>query len=308
MSRLHQAVDDYLTIRRAMGFKLALAGRLLPQFVDHLSEVGATSVTVEHALAWARMPADSTIGWWAQRLSVVRGFATWLAVSDPATEVPPRDLLPGRARRATPYLYSREDITALLAAAGCLRPKLRAATYQTLISLLVVTGMRIGEAIALDRDDLDIRCGLLLVRSGKFDKDRLLPLHATTVEALHDHLRLRDQLYPGPDTPAMLINTRGRRLGYGTVQDTFRQLTQQAGLTPRPSGCRPRLHDLRHSFVVAGLLDAYRAGDDVQLTLPVLSTYLGHVDPVHTYWYLSAAPELLALAGQRLDEHLGGRP
>lgn len=307
MSRLDQAVDDYLTVRRAMGFKLALAGRLLPQFVDHLDQAGATSITVEHALAWARLPISSTVGWWAQRLSVVRGFATWLAATDPATEIPPRDLLPGRARRATPYLYSHEDIAALLAAASVLRPKLRAATYQTLISLLSVTGMRIGEAIALDRADLDTRHGVLLVRLGKFGKTRQLPLHHSSVAALQDHLRMRDWLLPDVDTPALLINTRGRRLGYGVVGQTFRQLTQQAGLTPRSPSCRPRLHDLRHSFAVDTVLDSYRAGTDLHQMLPRLSTYLGHADPVHTYWYLSAAPELLALAGQRLEDHLGGR-
>ena len=306
MSRLAQAVDDYLTVRRAMGFKLALAGRLLPQFVDYLDQAGATSITVEHALAWARLPINSTVGWWAQRLSVVRGFATWLAATDPATEIPPRDLLLGRARRATPYLYSPEDIAALLAAASVLRPKLRAATYQTLICLLSVTGMRIGEAIALDRADLDTRHGVLLVRLGKFGKTRQLPLHHSCVAALQDHLRMRDRLLPDADTPALLINTRGARLGYGVVGHTFRQLTQQAGLAPRSPSCRPRLHDFRHSFAVDTVLDSYRAGTNMQVMLPRLSTYLGHADPTHTYWYLSAAPELLALAGQRLEDHLGG--
>ncbi len=307
MSRLDQAVDDYLTVRRAMGFKLALAGRLLPQFVDYLNQAGATSITVEHALAWARLPINSTVGWWAQRLSVVRGFATWLAATDPATEIPPRDLLPGRARRATPYLYSPEDIAALLAAASLLRPKLRAATYQTLISLLSVTGMRIGEAIALDRADLDVRHGVLLVRLGKFGKTRQLPLHHSSVAALQDHLRMRDRLRPDADSPALLINTRGVRLAYGVVGHTFRQITQQAGLTPRTPSCRPRLHDLRHSFAVDTILDSYRAGTDMHQMLPRLSTYLGHANPDHTYWYLSAAPELLALAGQRLEDHLEGR-
>lgn len=306
MTPLRQCVDDYLATRRAMGYTLERAGRLLPQFVDYLDEAGATTVTVEHAVAWATLPAGDKRAWWAERLSIVRGFASWLAAFDPATEIPPSDLLPRASGRTTPYVCSQREIEALLAAAGNIPTPLRAATYRTLIGLLAVTGMRVGEAIGLDRVDFDSDLGVLQVRSGKFAKSRLLPLHDTTIEALHDYLKLRDRLCRDVRTPALLVSTVGTRLHYCNVTKTFRQLATQAGLTPRSPSCRPRLHSLRHSFAVHSFLDSYRAGADMQAMLPLLSTYLGHVDPANTYWYLSAAPELLALAGQRLEDHLGG--
>ena len=244
------------------------------------------------------------MSWWAHRLSVVRGFATYLHTIDPATRVPPRDLLPARRRRATPYLYSDDEINALIAAAGKLRFPLRVATYQTLIGLLAVTGLRVGEA---DRGDIDFEHGLLIVRNSKFGKSREVPLHPTTVEALRGYLRRRDRLHPAPSTPAVFISIAGSRLLYCNVNWTFLQLVRAAGLEPRSASCRPRLHDLRHSFAVRSLLDCYRAGGEAAARLPLLSTYLGHVDPGTTYWYLSAAPELLGLAGQRLERSLGGR-
>ncbi len=307
MSALHQAVEDYLEIRRALGYKLEHHEKLLVQFVDYLNEIPITTVTVDHAMAWATLPTGSTTLWWQTRLSIVRGFAVWLAAIDPATEIPPTDLLPCPRQRAIPYLYSDDDITALLAATGAIRSVLRGATYRTLIGLLTVTGLRIGEAISVDRDDLDLRNGLLVVRSGKFGKSRELPLHETTVEALADYMRLRDRHQPDPATEALFISTVGTRLCYRNVSRTFRQLTQQAGLTPHSASHLPRLHDLRHSFAVNTIIDGYRTGADVHARLALLSTYLGHVDPANTYWYLSAAPELLALASERLEDYLGGR-
>lgn len=307
MIPLRQALDDYLTMRRGLGFKLDRAAKLLAQFLCHLEEDGADTVTVELALAWARLPADADRSWWSYRLSVVRGFAAYLKTLDPTTEVPAAELLPWRRRRATPYLYTDAEITALIAAAGTLRFPLRVATYRTLIGLLAVTGMRIGEAIRLDRGDLDFEHELLVVRDSKFGKSRALPLHPTTVRALLGYLQQRDRLQPPPSTPALLISPAGTRLLYSNVHSTFRQLRRHAGLRPRSASCRPRIHDLRHTFAVRTLLDAYRTDADVQARLPLLSTYLGHVDPGATYWYLSAAPELLALAGQRLERHLEGR-
>lgn len=307
MSPLRQQLDDYLTMRRALGYKLERAGTLLAQFVAYLDEAGADTVTVEYALAWARLPAGGDASWWSYRLSVVRGFAAYLHTLDPASEVPAPDLLPWRPRRATPYLYTDAEITALIAAAGRLRSPLRAATFQTLIGLLAVTGLRIGEAIRLDRCDIDLEHGLLVVRDGKFGKSRELPLHATTVRALRAYLRRRQRLQPQPETAAVFVSTAGTRLLYRNVQGTFAELARRASLEPRSARCRPRLHDLRHTFAVRTVLDSYQAGLDAQARLPLLSTYLGHVDPGATYWYLSAAPELLALAGERLEQHLGGR-
>ncbi|MDP9294083.1 MAG: tyrosine-type recombinase/integrase [Actinomycetota bacterium] len=306
MSPLRQALADYLRLRRALGYKLERAGKLLPQFLDYLEQIGADSVTTELALAWATLPARGRRRWWAFRLSMVRGFAAYLQTLDPATEVPPSDLLAGRPPRATPYLYADEEIAALIAAAGVLRSSLRVATYRTLIGLLAATGMRVGEAIRLDRGDLDLKHELLVVRDSKFGKSRELPLHPSTIRALRDYLRLRDRHQPPPSTAALFISPAGTRLIYCNVHATFRELRRRAGLQPRSASCRPRIHDLRHTFAIRTLLDAYRDDGDVQPRLSLLSTYLGHVHPNSTYWYLSAAPELLGLAGQRLERHLGG--
>lgn len=308
-SALEQALTDYLALRRAMGFRLDRAQKLLTQFVHWLDDQGIDTITIAGAVDWATLPADAAPWWWQLRLSAVRGFATYLHARDPQIEIPPPGLLAGRSRRATPYLYSPADVTALLTAAGNLPRPLGAATYQALIGLLAVTGMRIGEAIGLDRDDLDAdHDGVLTVRAGKFGKSRLLPLHPSTVTALRDYLRTRDRLLAQPTSPALLISTVGTRLRPNAVWRTFHRLVGQAGLTSRSASCRPRIHDLRHGFAVQTMLDAYARGDDVQALLPRLSTYLGHTDPKHTYWYLSAAPELLALAQHRLRTHRGGRP
>lgn len=307
MSPLEEALTNYLTIRRALGYKLARAGKLLAQFVTYLESIRAKTVTIKHALDWARLPADGSVYWWAYRLSVVRCFATYLHTLDPSTEVPPPDLLPVRGQRATPFLYSEKEVGRLVEACGFLRFPFRAKTYRTLIGLLAVTGLRVGEALLLDREDINFDQGLLLVRDGKFGKSRQLPLHATTLRALRSYLRTRDHLYPLTSTSALFISKSGKRLTYCTVHWTFRKLVRCAGLKPRSAVCRPRLHDLRHTFAVNTVLDAYRSGSDVQARLPRLSTYLGHVDPTSTYWYLSASPELLAMASSRLESHMAAR-
>jgi integrase len=307
VSPSRQALAGYLAVRRSLGYKLDRPEKLLAQFITYLEDAGAATVTTDHALAWATLPGGDP-SWHAYRLAVARGFATYLHTIDPAAEVPPAGLIPGRRHRATPYLYSGAEIAALITAAASLRFPLRAATYQTLIGLLAVTGMRVGEAIRLDRDDLDLASGVITVRQSKFGKTRLVPLHPTAVTALRSYLRQRDQMHRRPATPAVFISPAGTRLIYCNVHATWRLLTARAGLAPRSATCRPRIHDLRHSFAVASLLDAYAAGQDGQATLGLLATYLGHADPRHTYWYLSAAPELLALAGQRLENHLQERP
>jgi integrase len=298
---LREALSDYLAMRRALGYRLVRPEKLLNQFLDYLDTTGATTVTSQAALAWACLPAGGDINWWAQRLSVARGLASYLHTLDPATEIPATDLLPSRARRASPYLYSTADIAALLTAAQSLSAPLRRTTIATLIGLLAVTGMRVGEALALDRGDLDQKHRRLVVRHGKFSKSRELVLHDSTITALRDYLHERDRLHPAPSSPALLISTAGTRLLYCNVHWTFHRLVAQAGLDARSASCRPRIHDLRHSFAVAAMLDAYAAGQDGQVRLTLLSTYLGHVDPAGTYWYLSASPELLALAGGQLE-------
>jgi integrase/recombinase XerD len=307
MSPLRQALADYLRIRRALGYKLERAEKLLLQYLKYLDALGAETVTIANAVAWAMLPAAGKDGhWWAFRLSAVRGFARYLHALDDTHEVPPADVLPNRVHRAIPYLYSQGEILALMAATSALRFPLRQATYRTLIGLLAVTGMRVGEAIRLDRSDLDLHHTVLTVRGTKFGKSRELPVHASTVEALRAYLRLRDHLCPEPVTDAVLISPAGTRLLYCNVHSTFRELRRRTGLAARSAACRPRIHDVRHTFAVRTLLVWYRAGVEVQPRLPLLSTYLGHVHPKDTYWYLTAAPELLQLAADRLQHSEGG--
>jgi integrase/recombinase XerD len=305
MSPLRQALVDYLAVRRALGYKLKRPEKLLTQFLDYLENLGENHLSTKTALAWATLPTGGW-SWRHSRLSVVRGFAVHLRGIDPTTEVPPTDLLPRRSCHATPYLYSEGDVAAVMAAATILRKQHRVATYRMLIGLLVVTGMRVGEAIGLDHGDFDSMGGLLIVRNGKFGKSRELPLHPSTVDALCEYLHRPDRPHSAGGTPALLVSNAGTRLLYTEVQRTFSRLVRRAGLKPRSASCRPRLHDLRHSFAVRTILDGYREGGDPTVRLPLLSTYLGHVDPGNTYWYLSAAPELLALAADRLERHLGG--
>jgi integrase/recombinase XerD len=304
---LRQALADYLALRRALGFHLVSAGRLLEQFLDYLDDTGAATATTEHALAWAVQPAQASPHWWAIRLRAVRGFTSYLHGLDATVEVPPTGMIRCGPCGATPYLYSAAEIQALIQAAGALQPRLRAHTYQTLIGLLAVSGIRIGEAIALDDADFYSGRELLVIRHAKFNKQRLVPLHPTTVEALARYVRLRRKLLPRPPSPALFLSTRGTRLLHSNIGITFRRLLDQARIRRRSASCRPRIHDLRHSVAVGCVLDWYRDGTDVQAMLPRLSTYLGHVEPANTYWYLSAAPELMAVVGRRLDAHQGGR-
>ena len=303
---LRAALADYLRIRRALGYKLTKDERALRNFVAFLEASGAVRVTTELALDWATLPENAHPASLANRLTMVRQFASYLRTIDPATEVPPSRLLRAGNRRATPYIYTDSEIAALIDAAAMLRYPLLISTYRTLIGLLAVSGLRVGEAIRLDRDDIDSERGLLIVRNTKFGKTRLVPLHATTIEALDDYIRQRRRLYPCPQprAPAAFISAAGTRLIYNSVNVTFRKLARRAGLQPRSPTCRPRAHDLRHTMAVRTVLDAYHTGADPHARLSVLSTYLGHVNPSNTYWYLSAAPELLALAGERLQQHL----
>jgi integrase/recombinase XerD len=298
---LREALAEYLTLRRGLGFSLQQDERLLNQFVDWLSRHGRDELTVDDAIAWVRSPKVAGASWLRMRMRVVRGFAGYLHSIDPTHEVPPPGLVPGRVDRAVPYLYSTGEITALMTQASHLHSPLRRATITTLIGLLAVTGMRLGEVTGLDDTDFDPGHGLLTVRKAKLGKHRLLPLHPSTVAAINVYQQLRDQTFPHPVSTALLVSQAGTRLLNHDVGQTFARLARDAGLTPRSPRCRPRPHDLRHTFAVNTLLDWYRDGGDVAARLPLLSTWLGHVSPANTYWYLEAAPELLAQAAQRLD-------
>lgn len=304
MSELRQALEDYLAIRRALGYKLRRAGLLLADFVAFQETHQTDTITIDAALAWATLPPHGSPAWWAHRLSAVRTFARHLHAIDPSHQVPPPGLLPTRNPRATPYLYSEADIAALMTTARDLRSPLRAATFETLIGLLAVSGLRIGEALRLDRDDVDLIDGVLTIRLSKFGKSREVPIHPSTVDALATYARHRDQLCQ-PVDQAFFVSTTGRRLRYDTAHRGWLELVRRAGLLPRSATCRPRPHALRHSFAVRTLIGWYQHDVDVQANMPTLSTYLGHVHPGSTYWYLSAAPELLHLVADRLQP-LGG--
>jgi integrase len=306
MTALERHLHEYLAVRRALGYKLARAEKLLTQFLAWLDDRGESVITTELALAWVTLPPATDSNWHRYRLAVVRGFATHLHAVDPRHEVPPADLLIWRKRRAVPYLYTDAEVRALMDAASIIPTPHRAATLRTLIGLLAITGMRVGEAIRLDRTDIDSHHGLLVIRDTKFGKSRELAVDPSTIAALQRYLRRRDRPVPVEPTAALFTSATGTRLRYCNVHLAFKQIVRHAGLRPRSAACRPRPHDLRHTFAVNVILDAYRSGGDVQARLPLLSTYLGHVHPKDTYWYLQAAPELLAIAGQRLERHLRG--
>ena len=302
MSSLRDALADYLRIRRRLGFAMPADGRLLEGFVEFLERAGAQRVTTELALAWARIPVDAHPHRWRQRLGVARGFARYLATIDPSSEVPSKDLLPGHRPRIAPYIYTDAQIAALMDAARGLTPPLRAARHTIMIGLLAVTGIRPGEALALDRQDVDLHHGVLHVRAGKQHKQREVPLHQSTVSALREYLPRRDARFPTPATPALFLSATGRRMGRQELNQTFTKLIREVGLEGRGARARPRPHDLRHTFAVRWLLDWYQAHEDIDQRMPLLSAYLGHVDPASTYWYLQAVPELLELVSQRLEQ------
>lgn len=300
MSGLEQMVADYLRVRRSLGYKLEHAEYILTRFADYVQASDAPHpVTVAHALAFATAPPGASSRWQALRLSSIRCFARWAHTLDPTIEVPPTRLLPARPTRTAPYIYTTAEIAALLAAAARLRPAIRAATHHTLIALMATTGIRTGEAIGLDIGSLDPQASTLTV-TGKYGKIRKLPLHPSTVDALTQYLRLRSQVLPAPACPALLISTRGNRLCPSIVHPTFRQLAAEAGLAMRSGACRPRPHDLRHTFAVSAMVDAYTRGADPTAVLPLLATWLGHSEPSDTYWYLTGTAELLAAATERL--------
>lgn len=303
MTDFAQHADGYLRLRRALGFKLAHHSQVLPQFVAYLAAVGASVLTAEHAIAWAGLPQGVQPISLAHRLSVARGFARYLQAVDPATEVPPTGIWRSESRRPVPYLYSENEVLSLLEAARHLRPPLRAANHETLFGLLAVSGMRVGEALELLRDDVDLVDGVLTVRSGKSSRSRLIPLHPSTTSVLQTYANNRDRLCPCPRTQAFFVSHVGTKLRYGHVCHTFHELAVATGL--RSKTAWPRIHDLRHSFAVRTLIDLHRAGADIHAHMGTLSTYLGHVNPAGTYWYLSAAPELMELAAARLERQCG---
>lgn len=312
MSSLSKVLEEYLSIRRGLGFKLKEEGKVLVDFVSFLNEKGTSYITTELAVCWAVKPKNAQPSHWARRLRMVRLFAEYLSATDSRTEVPPQKLLPDQYRRKPPYIYTNKQVTHLIKAAEQLPSTvrstkgLRAKTYSTFFGLLAVTGMRVSEALALDKKDVDLTDGILTIRETKCGKSRLIPLHPTSCRALQQYARFRDRIYPTPKTQGFFVSERGTRLGYWGVLRTFVRLSREIGLRGPSDSYGPRIHDFRHRFAVRTLVEWYRNGVDVERHIQELSAYLGHVKVSDTYWYLSAVPELLQLATARLESVKGG--
>ena len=303
-------VEDYLAHRRRMGFALRIDGARLQNFARFADTSGHSGpITIDLVLRWATQPSPRPRRFPARRLDPVRPFALYRAAFDPATEVPPRGILGPARQRPVHHIYTQKEVAALLAAANELAPAsgLRPATYATLFGLLVASGLRVSEALRLSRADADLAAGLLTIRSTKFRKSRLVPLHPTTTAALRTYAIHRDRAVPRPTAANFFTSHRGSALPYGTVRTVFRELRARLGwnaLTPRP-----RIHDLRHTFACRRLEQFYEAGLDITPRVAALATYLGHARVSDTYWYLTGTPELLALATRRfeaLGEFSGG--
>ena len=264
--------------------------------------------------AWAQRPLNVQPAHWARRLSFVRGFARYRSASDPRTQIPPQGLLPFQPKRARPYPYSDDEIKSLLSAAlkmscrferGALRPWV----YHCLFGLLSVSGLRVSEARNLELQDVDLEAGVLTIRAAKFGKTRLVPLHSTTCKVLADYIDRRKRHWARrPVSSYLLVSSRGNRLDSGEIRRTFYALSRQIGLRGPCDSHGPRLHDMRHRFATATLVAWYRAGQDPERRLPLLSAYLGHVHIADTQWYLSGSPELMREAMRRLEHCWEDRP
>ena len=311
MNKLQKALDEYLSIRRNLGFDLRILESSMRNFISFMECEGAAHITTELARLWARQPAGGEPATWAQRLANLRHFAAWYSARDPRTEVPPQGLLPCRVRRKPPYIYSDEEIESLVQAARELPSSmgLRAHTYSTIFGLLAVTGMRVSEVVGLDREHVNLDEAIVTIRHTKFGKSRMVPVHVSTRDALATYAEVRDQLFPVTATRAFFLSERrGRATDWG-IRYNFAKVSRQVGLRAPVEGNRhghgPRLHDMRHRFAARTLVDWYRAGLNVEREMPKLSTYLGHVHVNDTYWYIEAVPELLQLATERLvDKHV----
>lgn len=310
MSKLHKGIDEYLAMRRALGFGLRAYDAVLHDCATFVDRHSHGVLKTDVLLRWATHRKDVSQVWWFHQLGVARGFARFWSAKDSRTEVPPLGLLPKKKTRRKPYLYTDDDVARLIRAASAIRCRapLWPATMATLIGLLAVTGMRIGEVLALDKSDLDRETKVLTVRRAKFGKSRLIPLHSTTYSALLEYMHDRDRAHPSSSKSPFFPSPTAKRLKYGQVHRTFGILLEHVGLPRSHHKSGPGLHDLRHRFAINTLLRWYRAGLDVERHIYSLSTYLGHGRIVDTYWYLSAAPELMGLARRRLERALGDVP
>ncbi len=302
MKTLKIHLDEYLKLRRQLGYKMETAGYLLRNFVRFAQEEGTDVISTKLAIRWATKP-DLKALQRGVRLGTVRRFAQYVSANDARTEVPAQKLLPCHFVRRDPFQYSDEQVIQLIERAQQIAPsdQIKGPTLGTLFGLLAVTGMRVGEALALDCADVDLDAALLTLRMTKGNKARLIPLHSSTVAALQRYGSLRDNLYPKRAPTAFFVWEGGGRLIYDSVNRWFLLVACQAGLRQPGDRRGPRVHDLRHYFAIRTLLNWYRSNADVEARLPELATYLGHVHVRDSYWYLSAVPQLLKLATLRWE-------
>jgi integrase/recombinase XerD len=313
MKVLERHLRDYLEMRRGLGFELDRVESRLRNFLAFLEARRARQITTALALEFASRPDHRAAPTQAGCLSAIRGFAHYLSGLGISTEIPPAGLI-RRGYRPQPYIYSDEEIRRILNAArqhpSTQRYALKPFTLYCLLGLLSVTGMRLTEALNLRPEDIDWQQGVLTIGRAKFQKSRLVPLHPSTLRQLQAYKRRRDRFFAQRPwrRPANLIfvSTHGGPLTGNEVGHDFRMLTRQIGLRRAGSSKGPRIHDLRHRFAVSTLLRWYRSGRDVEVLLPVLSTYLGHVFITGTYWYLTCTPELMEAAGRRLESRWKG--
>jgi len=299
MNSLAGHLDDYLRIRRGLGAKLDRPERDLRDFVADMAARRQDVVTAAAACQWAvtLRPGQSSLApsRAPRRIEAVRGFAAYLRAIDEAHEVPPADGFGRRASRTTPHIWSVAEIDALMAALKTLCRYGRHITYPALFGLLATTGLRVGEALHLARDEVDLDDGVLTITWGKSRNPRLVPLHPTTTLALRNYDEHRPGNPPAADQ-TFFTHGDGGPLPYCNTLYAFHHACHAAGLD-KPM---PRIHDLRHTFAVNTLLDWQRNGQDINAAMPVLSTYMGHINPKGTYWYLTAIPELMSIAADRL--------
>lgn len=303
---LRQALNDYLAMRRSLGYRLRAEDVRLVKFVDFIEEKRVAYITTALAVEWALQSLPALYEP-ANRLTMVRGLAKYLQALDARNEIPARELIPKRLRRVRPYLYSKEEVAKLLEAARCRsRCEMPQGTYYCLFGLLVVSGMRVGEAINLTDQDVDFAGAILTIRGTKFGKSRMVPIHSTTVRVLREYKERRDEFLRGRPAVRFFISAAQTPLLHTKIYDVFAAARHAVGIR-KTAGRNPRLHDFRHRFAVQTLINWYQRGEDVERQLPTLSTFLGHVCVASTYWYLTEHPELMALAVARLDERWEGR-
>jgi integrase/recombinase XerD len=264
----------------------------------------ATYVTTKHAIAFAKLNSHASLVSWAIRLATIRRFAEYWIHTDTRTEIPTQSLGSTTYSRRAPYIYSDDEIGRILeyCKTSSSAYEIERYSYFTWYGLMAITGMRIGEVARLDRNDLNLAEGVITIRNSKFKKSRHIPLHQSTVEALAIYLNYRDYYIPKPTTLRLFIDRLGAALLVDRVRKVFRRLLSEVGIQRNSDG-RPRIMDFRHTFAVNTLIRWYRRRINIDQHMPLLSTYLGHVHLRHTYWYITATPELLQLVASRLEKN-----